>query len=70
MEVAVARARSVSLREDIAQCVTLIKALESDKLNDIDHPQARISEQKRKLVRLELELAESVKAPQRREAPH
>ena len=49
--------RGASLRADIAQCLTLIEALESGQLNHVEHPQARIMEQKRKLASLELELA-------------
>jgi hypothetical protein len=57
MEVGVQISRSVALREDIAQCVSLIEALELGELNDVEHPKTRIIEQKRKLAELELELA-------------
>jgi hypothetical protein len=57
MEVGVKTSRAVSLRADIAQCLTLIEALETGQLNHIEHPKARILEQKRKLAALELELA-------------
>src|SRR5579872_3582511 len=52
-EVSMETRRSANLRKDIAQCMSLIEALESGKLNDVEHPRIHIIEQKRKLAELE-----------------